>query len=1331
MSGFVHLHTHTQYSLLDGQASVKKLVDKAIKDGMPGIAITDHGNMFAIKEFMNYVGKVNGAKAGREKDLKKLLDKMLSLQGEHSNLATLLEHKESDEAALKAEIEAAKKADKKFEPSEEQAKQLADLGAIIADLKAMQKEFEFDAVKAREIIVEMENTPPFKPIIGCEVYVARRALDLKSDKNDLGGYHLILLAKNFKGYKNLIKIVSKAWTDGFYGRPRTDRAELEKYHEGLICCSACLGGEIPRLITDERFDEAEEAILWHKNLFGADYYLELQLHKATVERANHEAYEMQCKVNEKLVEFARKHNVELICTNDVHFVDEKDAEAHDRLICLSTGKDLDDPKRMLYSKQEWMKTTAEMSAIFGQYPEALENTVAICDKVERYSIDHAPIMPVFPIPAEFGSEEEYRARLTEEDLFNEFTRNENGEVVMDEESAKKKIEKLGGYDKLYRIKFEADYLAKLTMEGAEKRYGSPLSDEVTERLNFELYIMKTMGFPGYFLIVQDFIRAAREELNVWVGPGRGSAAGSAVAYCLGITQIDPIKYDLLFERFLNPDRISLPDIDIDFDDEGRGRVLDWVTKKYGKEKVAHIITYGTMATKMALKDVARVQKLPLAESDRLCKLIPERITDPKDDKKQLKINLTNAINAVPELQQAENSEDPIMRDTIKYARELEGNVRGTGVHACGTIICRDDITDWVPVSTADDKETGEKMLVTQYEGSVIEDTGLIKMDFLGLKNLSIMKDAVENIRRIKGIEVDVDTIPIDDKKTYDLYCEGHTLGTFQFESDGMQKYLRDLKPSVFEDLIAMNALYRPGPMDYIPDFIDRKHGRKPIEYDIPIMDKYLKDTYGITVYQEQVMLLSRLLGNFTRGEADTLRKAMGKKILSKLMELKPKFLKGGAANGHDKAVLEKIWEDWEKFASYAFNKSHATCYSWVAYQTAYLKANYPSEYMAALLSANLSSTDKLELYMSECKRMGIKVLSPDINESQMRFSSNANGDIRFGLAAIKGVGEGAVNAIIAEREKNGPFKNIYDFAERANYSAINRKCFENIAMSGGFDSIIDFSRGKFLAADDKGESFVEALVRYGTRIQNEQNNAQQSLFGGDSGVSDIQKPTIPVRGDAVQLELLNKEKELIGMYLSAHPLDEYKLLINSVCKCTLSDLKDLEKLSGKEIAVAGIVTDTSEFYLKNGTPAGKMTVMDYNGMYEFAFFRKDYEMFRTRMFKDYFLLIQGRVQPRQWGKEGELELKVTGITQLSDVRDAVREIKFYLPTHRISRAFIDEMIEVAKVSKGKAQLKFSLQDVEEEVLVSAYSRRYKVALTKEIADFIEKYDLTYTMTVNQ
>ena len=1244
MEDFVHLHVHTQYSLLDGQASIPRLVDKAISDGMRGMAVTDHGNMFGIKDFFDYCAKVNGKR-------------------------------------------------------------------------------------------KKEGQEPFKPIFGCEMYVARRGdKSLREIKQDQSGWHLVVLAKNEKGYHNLVKLVSRAWVDGYYMRPRTDHADLEKFHEGLIIASACLGGEIPKKIMSGDISAAEEAILWFKGIWGDDYYLEVQRHqvKDPRQRANREVFELQQKVNKVILDLAKKHGVKVIATNDVHFVDEDNAEAHDHLLCLSTNKDLNDPTRMLYTKQEWFKTREEMNEVFADLPEALANTTEILDKVETYNLDSNPIMPFFPIPEDFGTEEQWRERFTTEDLFREFTSDENGENPMPREEGEKKIAKLGGLDKLYRIKFEADYLGFLAYQGARKLYGENLSKEVDDRIRFELHIMKTMGFPGYFLIVQDFIRAAREELGVWVGPGRGSAAGSAVAYCLGITQIDPIKYDLLFERFLNPDRISLPDIDIDFDDEGRGRVLDWVTKKYGKEKVAHIITYGTMATKMALKDVARVQKLPLSESDRLCKLVPDRITDPNDKDKQLKINLTNAINAVTELQQAENSDDPVMRDTIKYARELEGNVRGTGVHACGTIICRDDITDWVPVSTADDKETGEKMLVTQYEGSVIEDTGLIKMDFLGLKNLSIMKDAVENIRRTKGIEVDVDTIPIDDKKTYDLYCAGHTLGTFQFESDGMQKYLRDLKPTVFEDLIAMNALYRPGPMDYIPDFIARKHGRAPIVYDIPIMEKYLKDTYGITVYQEQVMLLSRLLANFTRGEADTLRKAMGKKILSKLMELKPKFLKGGTANGHDKKILEKIWEDWVKFASYAFNKSHATCYSWVAYQTAYLKANYPSEYMAALLSSNLGSIEKLELYMKESNRMGISVLSPDINESQMRFSANAKGDIRFGLAAIKGVGEGAVNAIIAEREKNGPYKSIYDFCERTNYTAVNRKCFENLAMAGGFDSIIDFPRGKFLAlVDEKDEStFVDALVRYGVRIQAERNNAQQSLFGGDSGVVDIQKPSVPVRGDAIPLELLNKEKELIGMYLSAHPLDEYRLLIKSTCACSLADLSDLEKFRGKEIAVAGIVTDTREFYLKNGTPAGSMTVMDYNGSREFRFFRKDYEMFRTRMFKDYFLLIQGRVQVRPYSNPEELEFKVTSVSQLSDVREGVRDIKLYIPVEKLTREFVDELVEVAKHSKGKSQLKFSFQDFGEDVYVSAYARKMRVTLTPELTQFIEKHNLKYTINVN-
>ncbi|MBR6759539.1 MAG: DNA polymerase III subunit alpha [Alistipes sp.] len=1277
MHDFVHLHVHSQYSILDGQASIQRLVDKAIADGQKGIALTDHGNMFGVKEFWNYVKKKNGA---RRDKLKEVSQKV---------------------AALQAEVDAAESVD---------SEKLSELARLKAELDSLPKE-------------------DFKGIIGCEVYVARRGLHLKEGKQDQSGYHLILLAKNAKGYHNLIKIVSKAWTEGFYMRPRTDRAELEKYHEGLICCSACLGGEIPRKIRLGDMEATEEALMWHKNLFGDDYYLELQLHKATVERANHEAYKEQLVVNERLIELSQKHDIKLICSNDVHFVDEENAEAHDRLICLSTSKDLDDPKRMLYSKQEWMKTRAEMNAIFEDVPEALTNTLEICNKVESYSIDHAPIMPNFEIPAEFGTEEEYRARLTEEDLFNEFTRDENGQVVMEEKDAHKKIEKLGGYDKLYRIKFEADYLAHLTMIGAKKRYGDPLSEEVKERLKFELHIMKTMGFPGYFLIVQDFIAAAREKLDVSVGPGRGSAAGSAVAYCLGITQIDPIKYDLLFERFLNPDRISLPDIDIDFDDDGRGRVLNWVTQKYGKEKVAHIITYGTMATKMALKDVARVQKLPLKDSDRLCKLVPDRIQDPNDKDKQLKINLKNAINAVPELKAAEESDDPILHDTIKYAKMLEGNVRGTGVHACGTIICRDDITDWVPVSTADDKETGEKMLVTQYEGSVIEDTGLIKMDFLGLKTLSIIKDAVANVKDTRGIDIDIDTIDIEDPATYKLYCEGRTSGTFQFESAGMQKYLRELKPSTFEDLIAMNALYRPGPMDYIPDFIDRKHGRKPIVYDIPVMEQYLKDTYGITVYQEQVMLLSRLLGGFTRGESDTLRKAMGKKIKSKLDELKPKFIAGGQANGHEEQVLEKIWADWEKFASYAFNKSHATCYSWVAYQTAYLKANFPSEYMAAVLSRNLADIKSITLYMTECKQMGINVMGPDVNESVVNFSAKRNGDIRFGLAAIKGVGEAAVQSIIEERTRGGAFKNIYDFVERVNFNTVNRKCMENIAFSGGFDSIIDFHRSKFFAEDSRGGSmtFLEQLIRYGQRVQQERMNAQQSLFGG-GGTVDIQPPTLPVAEDWNQLLMLKKERDIVGLYLSAHPLDEYSVILKHMCKSRLAELANLEDFAGQELGIAGIVTSVQDLTTKTGRHWGKFTLEDYDGSHDFTLFGKDYEMFRPFLYQDYYLFIRGKVQPRPYGDNPELEFKILSIVQLAEMRDTmIKELHVTLPIEELTDGFIEQFVKVVKKNKGNSILRLTILSQENGVNVKMYSRRYKVALTQEMVDFLEKNDVKFTL----
>ena len=933
MQPFIHLHVHSQYSVLDGQASVKALVDKAIANGMRGIALTDHGNMFGIKELTDYVNKKNKDVDGEIKNLKKTIEELKSADA-------------VDQEALSKAETALKEAESKI----------------------------------------------FTPIIGCEMYVADNDMTDRSNKKDIGR-HLIVLAKNQHGYHNLIKLVSNAWTDGYYYHPRTDKKQLEKYHEDLIVCSACLGGEVPKLITAGHIEEAEKSILWFKKVFGEDYYLELQRHKATVARANQEAYPLQQEVNKVLIEMSKKHNIKLVCTNDVHFVNEEDAEAHDRLICVSTGTFLDDDKRMLYTKQEWMKTQEEMNELFADVPEALSNTQEVLGKVERYSIEHGPILPNFPLPEGFTDNN--------------------------------------------------DYLRHLVLVGAEKRWGKNLTDEQKERIDFELDTIKNMGFPGYFLIVQDFIGAAR-EIGVSVGPGRGSAAGSAVAYCLGITQIDPIKYDLLFERFLNPDRISLPDIDIDFDDDGRADVLRYVTEKYGAEKVAHIITYGTMAAKSAIKDVARVSRLPLSESDRLTKMIPDKL--PEVDGKAPKINLKNCYQYVPELQHELNYGEPIVRETLKYALALEGNVRNTGVHACGVIIGRDDITDWVPVATATDKD-GEKVLVTQYEGSVIESTGLIKMDFLGLKTLSIIKEALLNIKERWGKDVDIDHIPLDDPKTYELYCEGRTTGTFQFESTGMQKYLRELHPSTFEDLIAMNALYRPGPMDYIPQFIARKKGIEPIEYDIPVMEKYLKDTYGVTVYQEQVMLLSRLLANFTRGQSDGLRKAMGKKIFAKLAELKPLFINGGKSNGYDEKVLEKIWSDWEKFASYAFNKSHATCYSWVAFQTAYLKANYPPEYMAAVLSRNLNDITKMTKFMDECKAMKVKVKGPDVNESRAKFSVNKVGEIRFGLAGIKGVGLNAVQAILDERDARGEYKSIFDLVERINLSMCNRKVLDNLGLS--------------------------------------------------------------------------------------------------------------------------------------------------------------------------------------------------------------------------------------------------------------------------------------------
>ena len=1238
MEDFVHLHVHTYYSILDGQSSIKKLVDKAIGDGMKGMAITDHGDMFGIKEFHDICNGVN-------KQRKK------------------------------------------------------------------------------------EGLEPFKPIFGCEMYVARRGdMHLKDTREDQGGYHLIVLAKNANGYKNLIKLVSNSWVDGFYSRPRTDHHELEKYHEDLIVCSACIAGEVPAKILKGDIAGAREAIEWHKRLWGDDYYLELQRHEVTdpTIRANRETFPLQQQANKVLIELAKEYGVKLVCTNDSHFVDKENAEAHDHLLCLSTGKDLDDPTRMLYTKQEWFKTRQEMNDIFSDVPEAMANTVEILNKVETYSLDADPIMPFFPIPESFGTEEEWRQKFTEQQLYEEFTSDENGENPLPPEEGEKKIKKLGGYDKIYRIKFEADYLAKLAYEGAVKRYGDPLSKEVDDRIRFELHIMKTMGFPGYFLIVQDFINSARAELGVMVGPGRGSAAGSVVAYCLGITKIDPLKYDLLFERFLNPDRISLPDIDTDFDDDGRGKVLKWVMDKYGHENCAHIITYATMATKNSIKDVARVEKLPLADSNALCKAIPDRLPDV--DGKTPKMNLTNAIKAVRELQEAEVSNNPQMANTIKYAKMLEGTVRGTGIHACGFIICRDPISDHVPVSTADDPDfKGTKTNCTQYDGHVIESTGLIKMDFLGLKTLSELKEACANIKRTRGIDVDLDTIPIDDPKTYELYQKGQTIGTFQFESAGMQKYLRELHPTVFEDLIAMNALYRPGPMDYIPSFIARKNGREEIKYDIDCMEKYLKDTYGITVYQEQVMLLSRQLADFTRGESDALRKAMGKKKKDIVDAMKPKFIDGGVKNGHDPKILEKIWADWEKFASYAFNKSHAACYSWVAYQTAYLKANYPAEFMAAIMSRRRDQITEITKLMDECKSMGIATLGPDVNESYEKFGVNHHGEIRFGLGAIKGMGESAAQAIISEREKNGPYQTIFDFAQRVNLSNVNKKAFESLALSGGFDSF-GIPRESYFAVNNKGETFLDTLVRYGQLYQTEKAQAQNSLFGAFDDI-EIATPAIP-KNDIrwSDIERLNKERELVGIYLSAHPLDEYKIILDNFCNAKCADLADRgAALQDREdVTMGGIVTGIQQRFGKNNKPWGIINLEDFDGSGELVLFGEVWLNLNGKFIEGAAVYITGKMATR-FQSSTQKELKVTNVELLQSLKErAIDRITISMNTDLLDKEVMSGVVadlnEIIYSNPGKTQLFFQLRDSIGANHVLLRSKTCGVDVRHTLIDYIEKVD---------
>ena len=1153
MSNFVHLHLHTQYSILDGASKIDELVVKASEMGMKAVAITDHGNMFGVKEFHNQV-----------------------------------------------------------------------------------------------------TAGGLKPIIGCETYVARRSIEENSTKDDRSGDHLILLAKNITGYRNLVKLISLSWTKGFYYRPRIDKTLLRQYSEGLIATSACIGGEIPTAILNNDMDSAEEVISGFVEIFGDDFYLEVQRHKTGDPFFDNDTLARQNRVFKAYLELSKKFGIKIIATNDVHFLNAGDAEAHDRLICLNTGKELDDPDRLRYTQQEYFKTEEEMRELFADFPEAVDNTMEIAGKVELYKLNQDPIMPEFPIPEGFASKD--------------------------------------------------DYLLHLTYEGARKRWGE-IEGELKERIDFELATIKKMGYPGYFLIVQDFLNAAR-DMGVSVGPGRGSAAGSAVAYSLRITDIDPIKYNLLFERFLNPDRVSMPDIDIDFDEDGRDLVLRYVVDKYGHDRVAHIITFGTMAAKMAIRDVARVQKLPLSDADRLAKLIPERPGT----------TFKKAYEEVAELAEERRSGEPLIAKTLQYAEALEGSVRQTGVHACGIIIGRDPLDQHIPISTAKDTD----LYVTQFDGNHVEAVGLLKMDFLGLKTLSIIKDAVENIRLSKGVDIDINTIPLDDELTFQLYSRGETTGLFQFESEGMKKHLKELKPNRFEDLIAMNALYRPGPMEYIPKFIRRKHGHEKIDFPLPEMEVHLKDTYGITVYQEQVMLLSQDLAGFSKGQADGLRKAMGKKKKDIMDQMKVKFFEGCKSNGHKISVIEKIWSDWEAFAEYAFNKSHSTCYAYVSYQTAWLKAHYPGEFMSAVLSRNINDIKKLSTFMDETRRMGIEVLGPDVNESIVKFTVNRNGNIRFGLGAIKGVGANAVEIMIEERSANGPFSSIYDFAERVNLNALNKKSLEAMALAGAFDCFEGLKRSQFFSENQKGEIFLENLIRYGNRVSSEKGTGQQSLFG-DSGGFEVVRPVPPEAADWPKLEKLNKEKDVIGIFLSAHPLDDYMFELNTFCDTKLSDLSDLDKHLNREITVAGMVTEARSGTSKNGKPFGSLILQDYTDSYRFMLFDKDYVNNSKFFSPGFFLIIRGKVQKRKF-KEDELEVRITNINLLTSIREEmVKSITIIAPIDSIDENLVEDIRSLINNEKGNVELRFLIADPEGKISVSLFSRAMKINLNNKLIRYIEAH----------
>ena len=1148
MANFTHLHVHTQYSILDGASNIAKLIQKVKDTGMTAIAITDHGNMYGVKEFHNI--------------------------------------------ATKNQI---------------------------------------------------------KPILGCETYVAAKGRADKSDSDDRSGFHLILLAKNEQGYKNLCKLVSLAFIEGFYYKPRIDWELLAQYHEGLIASTACIAGEVPYHILNNDIEKAEQKILDFKNLFGEDFYLELMRHKSGDPKIDDEVFAQQQIVNKALIELSRKHQVKLIATNDVHFINAQDAEAHDHLLCINTGKLISDTQRLKYTKQEFLKTPEEMSALFADIPEVIENTQEIVDKIENYKLNKDPILPDFPLPEGFSN--------------------------------------------------NYDYLEHLTYEGAKKRY-SGMTDELKERIEFELSVIKKMDFAGYFLIVNDFINAAR-EMGVWVGPGRGSAAGSVVVYCLGITDLDPLRYGLLFERFLNPDRISMPDMDIDFDEDGREKVINWVVEKYGKSRVAQIITFGTMASKMAIRDVARVENLPLPDADRLAKMVPVGVKD-----------LNEAITSTKELKQAKDSTNPLIAKTIKYAVELEGSVRHTGIHACGVIIGKDDLIDHIPLCTSKDSD----LMVTQYEGAHVESVGLLKMDFLGLKTLSIMKDCLENIKHSQGIDFDLNAIPPDDAETFELFSKGNTTAVFQFESDGMKKHLRELKPNRFEDLIAMNALYRPGPMDNIPSYIRRKFGKEQVVYDHPLMEESLKDTYGITVYQEQVMELSRKMGNFTRGEADQLRKAMGKKNISLMNELHPKFLKGCEDNGISAAIVNKVWDDWKAFAQYAFNKSHSACYAITAYRMAYLKAHYQNEFMAAVLSRNVSNIDEITFLIDECKKLGIQVLGPDVNESQIKFTVNSKGEIRFGLAAIKGLGNAAVDTIIDERRANGDFKNIFDFMNRVSLRTVNKKSIEALAMAGAFDSM-DIHRAQFFyKSPNEDTTFLEKVIKHITLIQNKQNTLQQSLFG-ESEDTAIPDPELPACEPWGTVEKLNHEKNIIGFYMSGHPLDNFKIELKFFTNFTLDKCDNLKAMAGRDIRFGGMIINAGHKINKNNKPFGYFELEDYTGTTKLNLWGENYDKYKHLLEIGKCIFVSGKIDQRGWNNKDknpdqpiEYEIKVVSIEPLYSLMEKkAKEVTLLVSLDTISPQFISYMKQLVATYPGQVKLKIQIVDEDESIALDMLSRKYKVS----------------------